>query len=152
MNIRKANEKDLNSLIKMYKEVFPVHNVFELPENKIYKYLKAFLGNLIVAEEDGKIVGGLVITSKKYPGWSLFNFKHIAVVKDYQSKGVGSALLKEAEKIAGKGKIEIRVAEGVSEAPWAVDFYEKNGYEKEGELKHHYRKGETCFIMGKVLK
>lgn len=150
--IRKAKESDLKGLVKMYKEVFPVHNVFQLPENQVYKYLKGFVGSMLVAEEDGKIAGGLVITSKKYPKWSLFNFKHLAVAKEFQRKGIGSALLKEAEKIAGRGKVEVRVAPGISEPAETVEFYEKNGYEKEGELKHHYRKGESCFVMGKVLE
>ncbi len=149
--IRKANEGDLMPLIKTYKEVFKVHNVFDKSEDEILEYLKQFLGNILVAEEDGNVVAGLVIVKKEYPKWSLFDFKHVAVAKDYQRKGVGSELLKEAEKIAGKGKIEIRVAKD-AEAEWAVPFYEKNGYTKEGELKSHYRKGETCFVMGKVLE
>ena len=149
--IRKAKEGDLKGLIKVYKEVFKVHHVFEKSEEEIEQYLKQFLGNILIAEEDGKVVAGLVIVKKGYTNWSLFNFKHVAVAEDYQRKGVGSELLKEAEKIAGKGKIEIRVAKD-AEAEWAVPFYEKNGYEKEGELKSHYRKGETCFVMGKVLE
>jgi ribosomal protein S18 acetylase RimI-like enzyme len=149
--IRKANEGDLMPLIKVYKEVFKVHNVFDKSEDEILEYLKQFLGDILVAEEDGKVVAGLVIVKKKYAKWSLFGFKHVAVAKAYQRKGVGSELLNEAEKIAGKGKIEIRVAKD-AEAEWAVPFYEKNGYRKEGELKSHYRKGEICFVMGKVLE
>jgi len=147
--IRKANEGDLMPLIKVYKEVFKVHNVFEKSEDEILEYLKQFFGNILVAEEDGKVVAGLVMVKKKYAKWSLFDFKHIAVAKDYQNKDIGTALLKEAENIAGKGKVEIRVGEREATA---AEFYEKNGYKKEGELKSHYRQGETCFVMGKVLE
>lgn len=147
--IRKANEHDLKGLIKVYKDVFKVHNVFEKSEEEIEAYLNKF-SNILVAEEDGNIVGGLVITAKKYDkDWKLTNFKHIAVSPAYQNKDIGSELLKEAEKIAGKGKIEIRVGEREA---GAVNFYEKNGYQKEGILKSHYRKGESCFVMGKVLE
>ncbi len=149
MEIRKAVENDLKGLIKVYKEVFKVHNVFDRPEEEIEQYLKKF-SKILVAEEDGNIVGGLVITEKKYDkAWKLINFKHRAVASAYQGKDIGSALLKEAEKIAGKGKVEIRVGEREAVA---VEFYEKNGYQKEGTLKSHYRKEETCFVMGKVLE
>jgi len=148
--IRLAKEEDLKELIKVYKEVFKVHNVFEKPEEEIEEYLKKFLGNLLVAEEDGKVVGGIVIVEKKQnSGWSLFNFKHIAVAPSHQDKDIGTNLLKEAEKIAGKGKIEINVGERES---GTLRFYEKNGYEKEAEIKSHYRKGEKCFVMGKILE
>lgn len=147
--IRKANDADLKGLIKVYKEVFEIHNVFDRPEDEIEQYLKKFK-TILVAEEDGNIVGGLVITSKKYgKGWKLTNFKHMAVAKAYQNKDIGTSLLKEAEKIAGNGKIEIRVGEREATS---AEFYEKKGYQKEGILKSHYRKGETCFVMGKVLE
>ena len=147
--IRKGNESDLNGLIHVYKEVFDVHNVFDRPVNDIMDYLKKFK-NILVAEEDGEIVGGIVITEKKYGNtWKLTNFKHLAVAKEYQDKDIGTALLKGAEKSVRIGKIEIRVGETETTA---MEFYKKNGYENEGILKSHYRKGETCFIMGKVLE
>jgi len=147
--IRKADENDLKSLVKLYKDVFEVHNVFQKPEAEIAEYLMHF-ENILVAEEDGNIVGSLVIVeSQRESDWKLFTFKHVAVSKDFQHKGIGSDLLKEAEKIAGKGKIEIRVGEREATA---AEFYQKNGYQKEGILRSHYRKGESCFIMGKVLE
>jgi len=146
--IRQADETDLKGLVKLYKETFNVHNVFEKPESEIAEYLMHF-ENILVAEEDGNIVGGLVIVAKQQDSdWKLFSFKHIAVSKDFQHKGIGSDLLKEAEKIAKNGKIEIMVAETEADA---VEFYQKNGYQKEGILKSHYRKGESCFVMGKIV-
>ena len=79
----------------------------------------------------------------------LISFKHLAVAKACQGKNIGTALLNEAEKIAGKGKVEIHVG-GLESG--ALIFYKKNGYKKEGELKSHYREGESCFVMGKVLE
>lgn len=149
MTIRKGKKEDWDELVKVYKDAFTVHGIFTKDDEFIKKYLGKF-DNFLVAEEDGKLVGVLVIVENKYDNWSVFNFKHIAVAKDYQGKGIGSQLLKKAEELAGTGKVEIRVAENMSEEG-AVEFYEKNRYEKEGALKSHYRKGETCFVMGKVL-
>ena len=147
--IRQAKEGDLKELAKVYKEVFKVHNVFEKSEEEVESYLKKFLGSLLVAEEDGKVVGGVAIVEKKQnPEWSLFSLKHIAVSPAYQDHDIGTALLEEAEKTAGKGKVEINIGERES---GSLRFYEKNGYQKEGILKSHYRKGESCIVMGKVL-
>ena len=148
--IRKANKEDLKQLSEVYSRAFPVHNIFTQSEEYIITYLEQFLDNIIIVEDNNKIVGGLVIFEKKYGNWKVTNFKHIAIDVDYQGKGVGSELLKEAEKIIGFGKIELRVTEAVSKEG-TYEFYEKNGYEKEASLKSHYRKDETCFIMGKLL-
>jgi len=152
VKIRKAVKEDLKELTAMYKKIFKVHNIFTKGNKEIMEYLEQFLGNILVAEEKGKIIGGIVISGREYDGWKLYNFKHVAVLPKNQRKGIGTKLLKEAEKFVGFGKIEIRVAAGASEAPWAVEFYEQHGYKKEGELESHYRHKETCYVMGKVIK
>lgn len=145
--IRQAEEKDLKEMIRVYKEVFPVHNVFEKSEEEIFEYLKKFLGSMIVAEEGGKVVGGLAIKeTMNGDGWKLARFMHVAIAKDYQSKGIGSALMKEAEKIVGKCKIEIHTESDL------IDYYRKFGFEVEGTLKAHYGKGRDCVILGKVAE
>ena len=149
--IRKAKKEDLKQLSAVYDKAFPVHNIFTQSEEIVINYLEPLLDSIMVVEVDNKIVGGLVIFEKNYGDWKLTNFKHIAISPEYQGEGIGSELLKEAEKIVKTGKIELRVTEAVSEQG-TIKFYEKNGYEKEAELKSHYQKGEICFVMGKVLQ
>ena len=147
--IKKPNEKEIEQLVSVYKEAFPVHNLFQKSEEEVTDYLKTVSGEFLVAVEDGKVVGGaLVVINKPNPDHTLGKIKHIAVAKDYQHKGIGTELLKEAEKIIGKGKVEIHVSENEKVA---LEFYKSNGYEVEGELKSHYRMGETCYILGKVI-
>ena len=146
MNIRKITE--LQELISLYKEVFDVHNIFTKEDSVILDYLENFKGKFIAAFDENKLVGALAISVIKYDNHQLIRFKHIAVAEGFQGKGIGSALLAEAESIAGKGKVEIHVGESEKRA---VEFYEKNGYAKEGALKYHYRPDEICYIMGKVI-
>ncbi len=147
--IKKPDTEEIKQLIKVYKEVFPVHNIFQKPEEEIFNYLETASGELLVAIEDDKVTGGLwIVYEEQLPDFTRARIKHLAVAKDYQGKGVGSVLLKEAEKISKKGKIEIHVSENEKDA---LEFYKKNGYEIEGELKSHYRPGETCYILGKVI-
>ncbi len=145
--IRKAEEKDLNDMIAVYKEAFPVHNIFEKSVGDNLEYLKKFIGSMLVAEEDGKVVGGLVITEDiQNDGWKVARFKHIAVAKDFQGKGIGSALVAEAEKIVGESKVEIHTEDDLT------DYYGKFGYKLEGTLKAHYGKDRDCVILGKILE
>ena len=147
--IKQPDTEELKQLVKVYKEVFTVHNIFEKSEDEIFNYLETAEGEILVAIEDDKVVGGLLIVyEEQQPEFKRARFKHVAVAKDYQNKGIGSALLKEAEKIVEKGKIEIHVTQGAAEP---VDFYLKNSYKVEGELESHYRPGEKCTIVGKVI-
>ncbi|MBW2995943.1 GNAT family N-acetyltransferase [Candidatus Woesearchaeota archaeon] len=152
MKIDKPNTEELKQLVKIYKEVFEIHNIFQKPEDEVVSYLETVgvEGELLVAVEDDRVAGGLLVTyEEQIPGHTRARVKHLAVTKDFQSKGVGSELLKKADEIVGKGKIEIHVSENEKNA---LDFYKRNGYEVEGQLKSHYRPGEKCYILGKVLE
>ncbi|MBW2993350.1 GNAT family N-acetyltransferase [Candidatus Woesearchaeota archaeon] len=149
MKIKKIKKQDLGPLIAIWKEVFSVHNIFNKSEEEILKYLKKAKGKILAAYEDDKIVGGCALfVCPQTKEHNLARIKHIAVAKEFQGKDIGSALLKKCERIVKKGKVEIHVAEHEKDA---VEFYEKNGYAKEGELKSHYREGEICYILGKVI-
>jgi len=149
MKIRKASTEELKELAKLYKEAFPVHNIFQRTEKEVFNYLETLSGEILVAVEGKKILGGLALVYElSTPEHKRARLKHIAVAKDAQRKGIGSKLLKEAEKLVEKGKIEIHASENEKEA---LEFYKKNGYEVEGELKSHYRPNETCYILGKVI-
>jgi len=57
-------------------------------------------------------------------------------------------LIKAAEEEVGKGKIEIKIAESEKVGP---SFFKKLGYKVEGKLNSHYRQGELCYILGRVI-
>ena len=147
--IKKIKKQDLGQLIAIWKEVFSVHNVFSKTEDEIRKYLKRAKGKILAAYDGDKVIGGcLLVVYSQTPEHSLARIKHIGVAKEFQGKDIGSALLKKCERIVRKGKIELHVSENERDT---IEFYEKNGYEKEGELKSHYRPGEVCYVLGKVI-
>jgi len=149
MKIEKPNKQQIKELAKIYKDIFPLHNIFEKSEKEIVEYLEPLSNDILIAVEDNKVIGGLLVSIKKSnPKHIRARFRHIAVAKGYRDKGIGSALLKAAEEKVAKGKVEIKVSESEADA---IEFYKKNGYELEGELKAHYRPNELCYILGKVL-
>ncbi|MBD3354389.1 GNAT family N-acetyltransferase [Candidatus Woesearchaeota archaeon] len=150
MKIIKPDTNQIKELIKIYKEVFPAHNIFQKkPENEIFNYLKT-AGDIYAAVKDNNVVGGmLIVVELENPEFKRSRIKHVAVAKEFQDKGIGSEMLKKAEEIIGRGKIEIHMAQAVGEP---LEFYTKNGYKVEGKLKSHYRPGEKCTILGKVIR
>lgn len=77
--------------------------------------------------ENDKIVGTLILTPKDN---NTVRMRQVAVANDYQSKGIGSKLVKFAEKIAADHKFSKII---LSSRSTALDFYKKNGYQTAGE-------------------
>ena len=143
---RKANENDVQSLVQMYKDFFPTHNIFS-DERYSQDYLKENIDEFIVMTYADDVIGALRIVKKKETADHYqIKFKHIAAKN--KDEEVMAQLVAAAEEIAAPGKIELHIAE--SEEPNRL-FFEKLGYLLEGTLNDHYRKGEKCYILGKYI-
>jgi RimJ/RimL family protein N-acetyltransferase len=106
---------------------------------------------LLVAEEEGRIVGSLGIEVQPYGVAEL----GMQVAADRRGQGVGSALLADAiewARSAGAHKVSLQYWPH-NEAAGAL--YRKFGFEEEGVLRCHYRRrnGELwdAVVMGLVL-
>lgn len=97
------------------------------------------------AKEDREILG---MTDGFYMGGVMY-ISQLMVGNKSRGKGVGRALMEEAEKLASKNKIhKIFLHTG---ADWeAVKFYKKLGYKKEAKLPNHYE-GKDSWVMSKFL-
>jgi len=149
MQIRKYQEGDFEKLIPIYKEFFPVHAVFTKSDEEITKHLEIMKqkGEFLIAEDNGKIKGALVIVKSNINGHIRAKLKRIAAKTPVRK--VFTALIQEAEKEVEKGKVEIKIAESEKIKP---PFFKKLGYKVEGKLSSHYRPGEVCYVLGKVLE
>jgi putative acetyltransferase len=93
-------------------------------------------------EEDGAIVGRLSLARDTHPASAHVADLGLMVAVDARRQGVGWALLEAAvewARGAGVRKLELHVF------PWnepAIRLYERFGFEREGERKAHYRRGE----------
>jgi hypothetical protein len=149
MQIRKLQEGDFKKLIPTYKKFFPVHAVFTKSDEEIMQHLEKMKqrGEFLVADDNGKVMGGLVIVKRTIEGHTTAELKRIAAKTPVRK--VMAELIKAAEEEVGKGKIEIKIAESEKVGP---SFFKKLGYKVEGKLTSHYRAGELCYILGKVLR
>lgn len=131
-----------------------VEDVFEA-KRFISIYLTDDRRIFLVAEHDGQIVGMITLA-----GSSKRKVLHkaelgISVRKPYWGKGIGSALMSEALRIAkqkGFKKIQLEVMENNERA---IKLYEKFGFEIEGRKKKAIRMNEEyidLLVMGKWLE
>ncbi len=153
MVIRRVDEKDFKKLVSLFKAFFKTHNRFQQSEEKIIFYLKeqAAESELLICEEKNSIRGAVFLVNfgQNIDGThKLWKWRHFA----FEDEEAAALLLKEAEKriksFSQTAKIELTLAE----TERGIDFYKANGYVQEGALTNHYRWGETCFVLSKLLK
>jgi len=131
MNIETPSAGDFERIFELLTALWPKYNLNYDSMRELYEGdLRSGRKMYLVAREDQKIVG--VIDIVVHPE---FRFGKIAIIDEfivddsYQGKGIGSALLREAEKLAkqyGCKRIELHSA---LERTDAHKFYQDRGYE-----------------------
>ncbi|MCE4617254.1 MAG: ribosomal protein S18-alanine N-acetyltransferase [Desulfurococcales archaeon] len=131
-----------------------------LPENyplSFYYSIAMEWGDIfLVAEVDGRIVGYMMNRIENH--FSVKSFRpgivrkghilSIAVLPEFQGKGIGSRLLAEGLKRMRKLHhvdnvyLEVRVSNIM-----AINFYKKFGFEIKTVIPHYYRDGEDAYLM-----
>ena len=100
-------------------------------EEMIGKYLDR--GELFVYEENGKDIAVCVITNE---GNRIYELKNIAVLPEFQHKGIGKKLLDFAEQYC-RPKAD-KLVLGTGDSPLTVPFYEKCGYKRTHTVKNFF--------------
>lgn len=84
--------------------------------------------NIVEYDADGNVIGGII--GGTYWGWMYVDI--LWVSEDYRGRGIGSSLLREAEREAiRRGCHHVHLDTMSWQAP---DFYKKHGYEVIGVL------------------
>ena len=101
-----------------------------------------------VAEDDGKVIGYIEVTAGKN-GLGMLDI--IGVDPECFSKGVGKALMAQAEKFWAKHN-QRKIATCVSaHNTKALIYYIKNGFIPEGYQKNHFHEGVDEIMLGRFL-
>jgi predicted N-acetyltransferase YhbS len=89
-----------------------------------------------LAEQDGKPVGTVCLRVKPIPGdGEGLYLNQMAVLPEYQGKGIGSRLMGLAEEEARKRKLDRIRLDTAIPATHLIDYYTKRGYVKVGEVQ-----------------
>ncbi len=98
----------------------------------------------VFVREKGRLIGGAYGASV----WDWIHLKYLWVHKAYRETGVGSHIIKELEREAGRrGVIGIHLDTFSFQA---LPFYEKNGFEIFGVIEDHPR-GHRRYYLKKVI-
>jgi ribosomal protein S18 acetylase RimI-like enzyme len=140
MIIRNAKECDLPELLEVQRTAFgrytkelvpdqiaPLHETLDGVKKDLHDR------NILVAEIKGRITGSLRYGTKG----GVCLIERLSVCPEYQRKGIGSALLAEAERRVKEKAHKLYLETGLLEDNLAA-FYAKLGYSQEAILRKHY--------------
>jgi ribosomal-protein-alanine N-acetyltransferase len=142
INIETASLKDLNNLRELERICFPIDNwplldligVLTIPG--IIRIKAIFIENFV-----GFIAGN--INNRESTGW----ITTIAVLPEFQNKGIAQRLLEECENRMNVAKIKLTVRKSNSKA---IHLYEKNGYFIQEIWESYYIDGEDAILFQKL--
>jgi ribosomal protein S18 acetylase RimI-like enzyme len=92
---------------------------------------------LLVAEADGVVAGSLIAT---WDGWR-GSFYRLAVHPDCRRRGLATALLREGERLQGRGAVRL-TAIVTDDDPIATGFWSAAGYERQRDQARFVRHAE----------
>lgn len=104
MIVRRETKKDYDEIYNLIKEAFAQAERSDGTEQDLAAALResaAFVPELaLVAELDGKIAGHIMFSEANVGEDTVLVLAPLSVLPEFQKKGVGSALIKEAHRIA----------------------------------------------------
>ncbi len=149
LNIRKGTISDLESILNIEKSVFPLFQ--QSSRRTLLLSLRSNFQQVWVADCTTKgnkeVCGALILYAYK----RTLRIYSIATSKDYQGKGVGDALLKHAESIAGDSGFERISLEAEAANKKLIDWYRKRGFEVVELNRDYYDDGIDAYKMVKFV-
>lgn len=134
-----------------------------LPENySTYFFMdlhKRFPATFVVAEHEHNVVGYIMCRIETgFSSLGIFSISKkghvvsVAVLPEYQSKGVGTSLLKDAMKNMRLYKAKECYLEVRTSNVRAVNMYKKMGFQVARTKRGYYADGEDAYVMSKKLR
>ena len=132
VKIRKERPSDYDAIYRLIKKAFETAEHSDGTEQKLAAALRkgsAYIPELaLVAEEEGALAGHIMLTRASVGDCTVLALAPLSVLPEYQGQGIGSALVREAHRIAADMGYPYSVVLG-SEA-----YYPRFGYRPACEL------------------
>ncbi|MEA2824052.1 MAG: hypothetical protein QOF03_534 [Alphaproteobacteria bacterium] len=114
----------------LWEEAFPNDQPWNSAESAIPAKLAFQPGLFFVALDGNRVIGSVMAGYDGHRGW----VNRIAVLQSHRGRGVGSALMREAEtRLRAMGCTKINLQVRTSNA-MAAEFYERLGYSVEDRI------------------
>lgn len=132
MRIRQERKEDYPEIRRLVREAFAAAEHADGGEQDLVDALRRgadYLPELaLVAEEDGVLAGHILLTRASVGGDPVLVLAPLSVRPEFQRQGVGTALMREAHRIAGALGYDYVLVLG------SEDYYPRAGYRPAEEL------------------
>lgn len=150
--IRKAGIDDLPLLESIEVKSF-APSLYDRMSKRQYRHLLT-RGNadilLALSSQNEVGCGAAILLYKKNNSFS--RFYSLAVIPEYQGKGVGSHLFGAAEKLSKDKCLKGMILEIRADNDILFQRYQKNGYVSYKTIPDYYPDGEACIKMKKLFE
>jgi len=150
--IRPTKEDDLPDIVSLAADFFKESEVACIRELlEVYLYKPGQKDYVFLSYKDGGRTIGFVCYGPTPLTEATYDLYWICVDRDYQSRGVGSALLAEVEAQLRKRGARLLLVETSSTKDYlpARRFYKQHGFQKEAIIKDFYALGDDLVIYSK---
>jgi ribosomal protein S18 acetylase RimI-like enzyme len=125
--IRTYEEGDHDQVVALWRRVFPNARPHNDPAKSIALKQREQPELLFVAVDDGRVIGTTMAGYDGHRGW----LYHVAVDPDRQGGGIGTQLVRHAERLlAERGCVKVNL-QVESDNGGVVSFYKRLGYDVE---------------------
>ena len=133
-SIRDCSKDEAESILDLWRRAEATVSATDTIDD-IRRVATADMAILLVAEQDGQIVGSVI---GGFDGWR-GNIYRLAVHPEYRRQGIARGLVAEVEsRLAGAGAKRI-TALVEQEHPWATGFWQAVGYSLEPGMARYVR-------------
>ncbi len=138
LSIRECGQGEAASLLALWRKAETTVGVTDTVED-ILRVIRNSAAIVLVAEQDGHIVGSVIGT---FDGWR-GNIYRLAVDPDCRRQGLAHKLVDEVDNRLASMGVKRITALVEKDHPWAVGFWNSQGYQHDQTIARYVRNLET---------
>jgi aminoglycoside 3-N-acetyltransferase I len=131
---------EFSELIDVFEDVFEMKNFSKPGDDYLHKILTKPDFFVLIAKANNKVVGGLTVYvfDQYYSKNPLAYIYDLAVLKDFQRKGIGKSLIKHLTEYCKKMGFDEVFVQADRIDDYALDFYRNTKPTNEEDVIHFY--------------
>ncbi len=146
IRLREFQESDFEAMYELDQKCFDPQVAYTREEINFFVHRPTAI--TIVAEDAGQIAGFVIVDHGRPKSGHIIS---IDVAEPYRKQGVGTTLMRDAERRIREKERQALLLEVAVENHAARQFYEKRGYVMLRKLPDYYKRGGDALLMGKNL-
>lgn len=149
VSLRPYAESDFDALYSLDQLCFDPQIAYTRQE--LHYFIHRSTATTVIAEAqdyDGNIAGFLILDFERPKAGHIIT---IDVADAYRKQGIGTTLIREAERLTRDSERKAMLLEVAVENHAARKFYEKHGYLALRRLSDYYKRGGDALLLGKNL-